>query len=90
MVKHYIPVQVTCYSGRTYADRPGSFIWEGVEVRVKNVERTWQEPGKKSFRVRTEDDRTFELCYHEGGDRWSAAEWVSSRAKGGRDEQGSP
>ena len=79
-------VQVACYSGRTYADRPVSFIWEDVELRVKEVEREWQEPGERHFRVRTDDDRTFELCYYEGGNGWTAVEWVLNRDKGGRDE----
>jgi len=83
-------VQVTCYSGHTYAERPKSFIWEGMEYRVKKVEKEWQEPGEKHFRIITEDDRMFELCYYEASDRWLATEWVSRSAKGGRDEKGSP
>jgi len=68
------PVQVTCYSGHTYAERPKSFLWEGREHRVKMVEKEWQEPGERHFRIRTEDDRMFELCYYESRDEWSAVE----------------
>ena len=84
------PVQVTCYSGHTYAERPKSFLWEGVEHMGKEVEKEWQEPGEKHFRILTEDDRMFELCYYEDSDRWFATEWVAKSAKGGRDENGSP
>ncbi len=75
-------VQVACYSGRTYAERPTAFLWEGIEQRVRKIEREWQEPGEKHFRIYTEDDRLFELCYYEDGDRWLVTEWVSKSEKG--------
>ncbi len=70
------PVQVTCYSGRVYADRPASFVWQDEKYEVKEVEKEWQEPGEKHFVVKTKDDRLFELCYHEGQDEWSIIEIV--------------
>ena len=79
-------IEVTCYSGHTYADRPLSFIWDGAEHRVQEVEKQWWEPGERHFLIRTEDDRRFELCYYESGGRWSATEWVLKRKKGGSDE----
>jgi hypothetical protein len=75
-------VKVACYSGRSYAERPTAFIWEGAEHKVRDIEREWLEPGEKHFRLRTEDDRLFELCYYEKGDRWSVIEWVSKSEKG--------
>lgn len=63
-------IQVTCYSGRSYADRPASFVWQGTEYEVKDIEREWLEPGERHFRVRTEDDRRFEVCYIERDDEW--------------------
>ena len=68
------PVQVTCYSGHTYAERPESLIWQGVEHKVKQVEKEWQEPGARLFKLATEDDRVFILSYSERGDEWSAFE----------------
>lgn len=64
------PVKVTCYSGRAYADRPASFVWQGVKYEVDDIEREWQEPGEKHFLIKTEDDRRFELCYIEQDDIW--------------------
>ena len=64
------PIKVTCYSGRTYADRPASFVWQDKQYEVKEVEKEWQGPGKKHFAVLTEDDRCFELCYIEQDDIW--------------------
>jgi hypothetical protein len=68
------PVQVTCYSGHTYAERPESLIWEGIEYKVKQIEKEWQEPGARLFKVVTEDGRLFILSYNERGDEWSAFE----------------
>jgi hypothetical protein len=68
------PVQVTCYSGYTYAERPESLIWEGIEHKVKQIEKEWQELGARLFKVVTEDSRFFILSYNERGDEWSAFE----------------
>lgn len=67
-------VKVKCHSGYIYADEPRSFIWQETELRIKSVEKAWQEPGKRLFRVVTEDGRLFELCYSEQTDRWSVVE----------------
>ena len=67
-------VQVTCSSGHTYAERPDSLIWEGVEHKVKKIEKEWQEPGARLFQVRTEGGGLFVLSYNERGDEWSAYE----------------
>ena len=68
------PVQVTCYSGHTFAERPELLTWEGIEYKVKRIEREWQEPGARLFKVITEDVRFFILSYNERGDEWSAFE----------------
>ena len=68
------PVKVVCYSGHTYAERPASLIWQGIEHRVKQIEKEWQEPGARLFKVVTEDSRVFILSYNERGDEWSAFE----------------
>ncbi len=67
-------IQVRCYSGRTYADRPVSFTFENVIYKVERVEGEWQAPGARCFRVRTEGNRLFELCYNERQDEWSLSE----------------
>ena len=63
-------VKVKCYSGSTYADRPQSFLWQGRQNKVSKIEAEWREPGKKFFRVVTEDEKRFELCYNEAHDKW--------------------
>ena len=67
---------VKCYSGHTYAEEPRSFEWDGVEYEVGEIEGAWQEPGERHFRVRTGDNKLFQLCYNETDRRWSLIEVV--------------
>ncbi len=67
-------LRVHCYSGHTYAERPQSFEWQGVEYKVEEIEKAWQEPGERHFRVRTRENRHFRLRYSEAQDEWSGAE----------------
>lgn len=74
-----------CYSGYVYAEEPRSFVWQEKELKIKSVEKAWQEPGKRLFRVVTEDGKLFELCYNESNDRWSAVEPITGVKKDERD-----
>ena len=67
-------ISVKCYSGYVYAEEPRSFVWQERELKIKSIEKAWQEPGKKLFRVVTEDGILFELCYNETNDQWTAVE----------------
>jgi hypothetical protein len=67
-------IKVKCYSGYIYAEEPRSFVWQEKELRITAIEKAWQEPGKRLFRVVTEDGNLFELCYNEKSDYWSAVE----------------
>jgi hypothetical protein len=62
---------VRCYSGYTYAEEPRSFEWGGEAYEVAEIERAWQEPGERHFKVKTKDKKLFELCYNETKERWS-------------------
>lgn len=64
-------LEVKCYSGQTYAERPKSFRYNGIEYEVEKIEKSWLEPGERHFKVRTVDNKTFHLCYNEGQNRWS-------------------
>lgn len=74
--------RVTCYSGRSYADRPASFVWQGDKYEVKAIEREWLEPGQRHFVVVTtgekaeKDEKRFHICYHEREDSWSLMEII--------------
>ncbi len=76
-------VQVQCYSGRSYADRPASFLWQDKQYQIKDIEKEWIEPGQKHFVVVTtsakgekseKDEKRFEICYDEREDSWSLTE----------------
>ena len=67
-------LKVNCYSGHTYAERPKSFLWEGVNYEVEEIEKSWLEPGERHFRVRTTDNRLFHLYYNEAEGEWSGVE----------------
>ncbi len=71
-------LQVNCYSGQSYAERPKSFLWEGAEYEVEEIEREWREPGERHFQVRTRDNKLFQLCYNEFQDQWSLTELIRS------------
>jgi len=71
-------LKVNCYSGYTYAERPESFLWQGVEYEIEEIEKEWLEPGEKHFQVRTRDNKIFQLCYNETEKQWSLTELVGS------------
>ena len=64
-------LKVNCYSGHTYAEEPRSFLWEGIEYEVDDIEKSWQEPGERYFKVRTKNGKLFQLCYNEIEKQWS-------------------
>lgn len=66
-------VEVRCYSGHTYAQRPVAFYLEGEEYQVKEVLKTWREPRRVLFSVATAEGRAFTLAYDEGNDDWHLA-----------------
>ena len=71
-------LEVNCYSGHTYAERPKSFTWQGVEYEVAEIEKAWQESGKRCFQVSTRDNKLFNLCYNETKNQWSLVELARS------------
>lgn len=61
---------VECYSGSEYAERPTALTWQGVRLEIAEILKRWRQPGERCFRVRTQDDRLFELIYVESLDQW--------------------
>jgi len=64
------PIQVTCYSGHSYAQEPRAFTWQGKCRTVVAVERTWRTPSGPHFHVLTESGARFDLDYNEQNDEW--------------------
>ncbi|MGQ9572401.1 MAG: hypothetical protein ACUVV3_04350 [Dehalococcoidia bacterium] len=73
------PVEVACYAGSRYPQRPLRVTWRGADHDVLAVEREWLEPARRCYLVRIEGDLLLWLCYHEHHDRWTAAEVGGSR-----------
>ena len=63
--------KVEAYSGYTYGERPMALHWEGERLLVAEVESRWRDPSGVGYRVRTEDDRIFDLFYDETSSEWS-------------------
>jgi hypothetical protein len=63
-------IEVQCYSGRTYAERPISFLWQDKQYEVEEIEQEWLEPGEKHFNIRTKNKQSFHLWYGEKKDQW--------------------
>ncbi|MFC2059846.1 hypothetical protein ACFLTZ_01975 [Chloroflexota bacterium] len=72
-------LKVYCYSGHTYAERPKSFEWQGIEHEVKEIEKEWLEPVGRHFQVRTRDSKLFHLCYNELEKQWAIIELPRSQ-----------
>jgi hypothetical protein len=64
-------IKVKCYSGYTYAERPVSFNWWGRDYQVEEIEKEWLGPGERWFAVKTDDNKSLQLCYNEARDEWS-------------------
>lgn len=64
-------IQVECYSGAKYAERPIALTWASRRLAIEAIERQWQEPDGPAFRVRTADGQRFELHYDERADDWA-------------------
>jgi hypothetical protein len=64
------PELVECHSGTTYGERPIAILWEGERLLIVEIEARWRLPDGRKFRVRVEDERTFELYYVEQIDEW--------------------
>ena len=69
-------IKVKCYSGYVYAEEPRSFVWQEKELEIKSIEKAWQEPGRRLFKVVTENGKLIRLCYNETRDQWSAVDLV--------------
>jgi hypothetical protein len=67
-------LKVRWYSGNTYVEKPLSFTWQSVEYQVAEVTKEWRELGKRCFRVKTGDNKSFQLCYNEAKEEWSLQE----------------
>lgn len=64
-------LDVDCYAGAGYPERPRAFVWQGERYEVEEVGRRWRTPAEYGFRVRTTAGEYFTLLYHELEDTWT-------------------
>jgi hypothetical protein len=68
------PEIVECHSGYTYGERPVALRWQGERLIIQAIEARWRTPDGPSFRVRTEDGRSFELSYRTLPEEWQVTQ----------------
>ncbi|MPN45675.1 hypothetical protein SDC9_193244 [bioreactor metagenome] len=69
---HQVIVQVECYSGSAYGERPQALIWKGRHVRVEEVLDTRQNPNGKAFTLLLAGAMQIELEYDQAKEVWTA------------------
>jgi hypothetical protein len=62
--------QVICRSSSEYAEQPTGLVWEGNHVQISEIVSRGRIPEGKIFRVRTSDERIFDLTYDQLRDEW--------------------
>lgn len=66
--------EVESYAGYDYPERPRALIWEGQRLEVCEVLAQASRPEGRWFRVKTGDERVFDLLYHHETACWEIAE----------------
>lgn len=64
-------VEVGCYAGHRFPERPEWVKMEGRKVEVQSVESEWREEGRLGFLVTLRDSRRMLLYYVPNHDLWS-------------------
>ena len=63
-------VDVECYSGTRYAERPRVVILGPDRVAVIQILRQWRDPAGPCFDVMLENGQRVGLCLNESVNRW--------------------
>jgi len=64
-------VNVRCYAGASYPERPVAFEWKGRWLKVAEVLRQARTPEGLLFDVLVEDGRRYRLAWHAETDEWA-------------------
>lgn len=62
-------VRVRCYAGYRGEETPREVVTGGRELEVLEILDRWLEPGRRCFRIRTQDGVAL-LVHEEARDRW--------------------
>jgi hypothetical protein len=66
-------VEVDCYSGASYGERPKAIIWHSTKIVVSQVLSSQLSPDGKVFEVKLENGWTVTLRYFSQIDHWTAS-----------------
>jgi hypothetical protein len=61
---------VECLASSDYPGRPLWLRWQGRRLEISDLLSEWNTPGIRHFRVRTTENRVFELTYFETEANW--------------------
>lgn len=65
-------VEVECYSGARYAERPRRLVWGGEELEITAILTQARLPEQLRFEVRLENGMILRLTYQIAADSWHA------------------
>jgi len=68
-------IQVECYAGFRYPERPRIVVWRGERLAITTVEQQSRTPSGLVFQVRTAGGRRFVLAYDEEKEEWTGEEF---------------
>ncbi len=64
-------INVGCYAGHRYPERPEWVELDGERVDVVEIEKEWREEDRLGFAVKLRDRRRLLLYYDPNDDAWS-------------------
>ncbi len=64
-------LNVGCYAGHRYPERPEWVELDGQRVDVVDIEKEWREQDRLGFAVKLRDRRRMLLYYEPNDDTWS-------------------
>jgi len=76
-LKEVFNIEVSCYSGYRYGERPVSFKLLEKTFVVQEIIDRWYGEDHLYFKIRADDQRVYLLKYDQAKDRWSLTGLVS-------------
>jgi hypothetical protein len=70
-LKEPFDIEVSCYSGYRYGERPVSFKLLEKNFAVKEIIDQWYGEDYLYFKIRADDQRIYLLKYDQAKDQWS-------------------
>jgi hypothetical protein len=78
-LKEVFNIEVSCYSGYRYGERPVSFKLLERTFVVQEIIDQWYGEDYLYFKIRADDQRIYVLKYDQAKDQWSLTGLVSQK-----------